>query len=233
MHGRQKTERPGSRPPFSPSRSIGLAFAMSGHLALLLLLLGPVGPPTQQEKLLLPQPKGGTLSARLISRALPAKALPATPLEPPRTPPIRVRSALPRTARAMNPMVVAPAPPATTTTKTPAPYSDHASDYVSGGRSFSGALLPSVSPSARLPGGARVDGAPAIRMIDPRSHGMAGVARFLLGLTGAADPACVDADAWSTMSEEERIARHTSAADVTRIVIDHNCPLPPLQRGHQ
>lgn len=70
----------------------------------------------------------------------------------------------------------------------------------------------------------------AFAMVDPRSQGMAGVARFLQGLTGASDPACVDADAWNTMSEEERIARHTSAADVARIAIDHHCPLAPSQR---
>lgn len=70
-------------------------------------------------------------------------------------------------------------------------------------------------------------------MVDPRTQGIAGVARLLQGLTGAADPACVNADALSTMSEEERIARHMSAADVARIATDHNCPLPPSQRGHQ
>lgn len=232
MHDRREKARPAPRAPFSPSRSLGLAFAMSGHLALLLLLLGPAGPPAEQEKMPLPQSKRGALSAGLISRVPPAKALPARPWVPPRMPPVRVSSSLPRRPRVVNPPVVAPTPQVAPTAL-PAPFAGHSSDYISGGRSFGAALLPGVPPATRLPGGVRVKGAPSIRMVDPRSQGMAGVARFLQGLTGAADPACVDADAWNTMSEEERIARHTSPADVARIATEHNCPLPPSQRGHQ
>lgn len=64
-------------------------------------------------------------------------------------------------------------------------------------------------------------------MANPQAQGLAGVARFLLGFTGAADPACVDVDRWGTMTEDQRIAQHSSAADMTRIAIEHNCSLPP------
>lgn len=232
MHDRRKKARPASRSPFSPSRCIGLAFAMSGHLALFLLLLGPASPTVEQKKMPPSQSNRGALSARLISRVPPAKASPARPWVPSRMPPIRVSSRLPRRPSAMNPLVVAPTPPVKPTAL-PAPNAGHSLDYIPGGRSFGTALLPGMPPATRLPGGVRVKGAPSIRMVDPRSQGMAGVARFLQGLTGAADPACVDADAWNTMSEEERIARHKSATDVARIATEHNCPLPPSQRGHQ
>lgn len=92
-----------------------------------------------------------------------------------------------------------------------------------------GAGLDPYAPRAgvRLPGSAGVPHAPRFRMEDPRQQGLAGAVRLLKGFAGGIDPVCADVDAWGTMSEDERIAHHTTGADMVRLAIEHNCPMPP------
>jgi hypothetical protein len=82
-----------------------------------------------------------------------------------------------------------------------------------------------------LPGGTQVKGMPRFRMANPQSQGLAGIARLFQVFTGTADPACVDVDRWGTMNEDERIAQHSSSADMTRIAIEHNCALAPATKN--
>jgi hypothetical protein len=86
----------------------------------------------------------------------------------------------------------------------------------------------------RLPGAAYVKGAPRIRMVDPRSQGVAGVIRLIGSVTGAVDKHCLELEAWEGMSTEERIEHHVSGADMARAGDGYGCrasPAPASRRN--
>jgi hypothetical protein len=213
------------RNAFSPARSIGLAIAISGHLSLLMLLLRAPAPAEPGEETP-QQPMSDAMVARLIPRA-PADASPEPPLarDRPITRPVQRRTISPPKPETLAPAI------AREPQRQILPAGD-APAYVPGGRDFAIVRSTGTSPP-RLPGGATVRGAPRLHMVDPQWQGVSVIVRAIGSLTGAADPACVKADALAAMSEEERIARHTTGADMQRIAIEHNCPLPPSQKGRQ
>jgi hypothetical protein len=73
-----------------------------------------------------------------------------------------------------------------------------------------------------LPGSA-VAIVPGIRLVDPRSQGVAGAVRALQALFGVPDPHCVDVDAWRTLSTQELLDRHISPAQVQRTAEQYQC----------
>lgn len=76
--------------------------------------------------------------------------------------------------------------------------------------------------ATRIPGsGAAV--VPGIRMIDPRTQGVAGAVRAVQALFGVADHHCVDVEAWRSLSTEELLDRHISPAQVYRTAETYHC----------
>ena len=208
------------RPSFSMGRTLAIAVAAAGHLALLLALWRPPAPARTDEP-----------ATHFVPReALAVRLLPARPHAPIVLPAITPPHPSPA-AKRVRPTAATRAPVITTAKTTPvsapidATLAPSAPAYVAGGQDFSHALVPTASP--RLPGGGAITGVPPFRMASAQAQGMAGVARLLQVFTGTANRACVDVDRWGTMTEEERIAQHASAADMTRIAIENNCPLPP------
>lgn len=164
-------------------------------------------------------------------------------------PPRRVTSAPParsvsgdgqRVARAPRASSPRPVPIAAAATPAEPPSSDNPSTgpvatdatpqagpatFVAGGGLFKndGAF---AGTSARLPGEAPRKGAPALRMVDPRTQGMAGVVRIIGSFTGAVDKHCLDLDAWQGMTPEERVAHHVSEADIAHLRDHYSCGAP-------
>ena len=60
-------------------------------------------------------------------------------------------------------------------------------------------------------------------MADPRTQGVAGVARLLQGLLGVPDTHCVKVDAWRTLSTREMFARQISPEQVQKIAEQYGC----------
>ncbi|WP_430391199.1 hypothetical protein [Dyella sp. 20L07] len=214
-------------------RSAVLAVIMIGHLALLMALLRPPTP-TRSTKRPVTTASHDAIAARLIPASRDVTA-PTIQLPSPSTPAARRKVQRKRDVPAVAaaspaPMEARPAaPPATTLPQ----GSQTGTAYVPGGTGFRDNFSKFDAPVATLPGHS-VRGAPQFRMADPTSQGVGVLlVRILGGLAGAADPKCVDADALGAMTEEERIARHTTASDVQRIAIEHNCPLPPSAQGRQ
>jgi len=204
---------------FSFRRALSLAIAMAGHVALLAVLLQPTTPSQTT-------PVRGLFDQNnvLVMHLLP-RVPPRIESAPPSAP--RPRSGvLPRRRRTTS--TATPVPHvAATDSPIPLPQSSSAPAYIPGGRSFSSALAAATTPARSLPDGTPVKGMPRFRMANPQTQGLAGIARLFQVFTGTADPACVDVDRWGTMNEDERIAQHSSSADMTRIAIEHNCALAP------
>lgn len=207
-------------PSFSMGRTLAIATAAAGHLALLLALWRPPTPGHTNEP-----------ATRFVPReALALRLLPARPHAPVVPPVVTPPHAAPAPKR-MQPTASTKAPVIASANTTPvsapinASLAPGAAAYVAGGQDFARALAPTASP--RLPGGGAIKDMPRFRMANPQAQGMAGVARLLQVFTGTANRACVDVDRWGTMTEEQRIAQHSSTADMTRIAIENNCPLPP------
>lgn len=102
------------------------------------------------------------------------------------------------------------------------------SDYIPGGNGLRGKDF-TAARQIRLPGSPAIKGAPRIRMVDPRSQGLAGVVRIIGSITGAVDKHCVDLDTWEGMSTEERIEHHVTEADMARARDEHGCSDPSLR----
>lgn len=95
--------------------------------------------------------------------------------------------------------------------------------YIPGGHSFAERLRAAETvPVPRLPGSA-IALAPGVHMVDPRSQGLAGVVRFIGGLGGASDAACIELDALGRLTDEERRAQHISLRDMKRLAATHRC----------
>ncbi|WP_440328213.1 hypothetical protein [Luteibacter sp.] len=103
-----------------------------------------------------------------------------------------------------------------------------ATDYIPGGNGLRGQDFTSAR-QIRLPGAPTIKGAPRIRMVDPRTQGLAGVVRIIGSITGAVDKHCVDLDTWEGMSVEERIEHHVTEADMARARDEHGCSDPSLR----
>lgn len=204
---------------FSFGRALSLAIAMAGHVALLAALLQPTSP-SQAAHIRGLFDQNNVLVMRLLPR-VPPRIKSAPPSAP--RPPSAVLPRRPRTTSTATPVPQV----AATDSQIPLPQTSNAPAYIPGGRSFASALAPVTTPARLLPGGTQVKGMPRFRMANPQTQGLAGVARLFQAFTGAADPACVDVDRWGTMNEDERIAQHSSGADMTRIAIEHNCALAP------
>lgn len=206
-------------PSFSLPRVLALAIAMSAHVALLAVLLQPPSP-YRAPAIHVVADVNSALVVRFVPRVTPSQ--PSAPPSSPRS----LSAALPKHSRTA-PNVTSSAPVVAAASPAPPPPISGVPAYIPGGRGLSSALEPVATPSRSLPGGLPVKDMPRFRMANPQTQDMAGVARLLQVFTGTADPACVDVDRWGTMSEDQRIAQHSSTADMTRIAIEHNCALAP------
>ena len=136
----------------------------------------------------------------------------------PAPPPPSLRKALKNSSATHAPTPNVP----TAITWTPTPV---APNYVPGG----GLLRGDVSmgaPHVNLPGGDHVRGTPVFHMIDPRAQGLAGVVRFIGGLTGAVDSHCLELATWRAMSQKDRIKNHVDDDAMERIEENYNCSAP-------
>jgi hypothetical protein len=157
-----------------------------------------------------------TLKIRFIELATPR----------PRTMPALARRATGGT-RHDAPTVKPVAAPVQAIAPKPAPATDTAAatvaipapSYIAGGPLLRRAVTPRPVP---LPGSA-VAIVPGIRLVDPRSQGVAGAVRALQALFGVPDPHCVDVDAWRTLSTQELLDRHISPAQVQRTAEHYRC----------
>lgn len=85
----------------------------------------------------------------------------------------------------------------------------------------------------RIPGSSQtVNGMPRFRMIDPQRQGIAGAIRFVGDIFGAANPHCLDVEAWRGMTQKERIASHLDISDekIEAVAERYKC-LAPLKPG--
>lgn len=149
------------------------------------------------------------------------------PPEPPPTPPSpsAIERATEHATAAPRPVMVPPAQEARTgeLPKITMPAGDLPQSDI-GGRLTPG--QPYQRHNVRLPGGIAPRGAPRLRMVDPRSQGLAVAAIRLIGsFTGAVDAHCVDLDTWQGMTAEERLASHVSQGDMDRAAA-HGCRDP-------
>lgn len=228
---------PGAGTPFcrwcdSLRRSVVLAAVLALHATLLGLLLMPPGPKPHRAIRRLDRPRDA-IAVRLIPVPQRSFVDTATRMR-------RLRRSLPGMRRSRHPAV----PGADATAGVPGRLSRRAVPvlppvkadldtglaphretpaYIPGGRSFAERLRGSKTGRApRVPGSA-VALAPGVHMIDPRSQGLAGVARFIGWLGGASDPACVELDALGRLTDEERRAQHVSLRDMKHLVAAHHC----------
>lgn len=96
--------------------------------------------------------------------------------------------------------------------------------YLSGGREFQQALR--AVQFNRPVGLPRAHGvhSPKFVMVDPQLQGVAAVVKSIgQDFFGANNPACVDADAYSGMTEQELIARGLTRSDVVAVADAHGC----------
>jgi hypothetical protein len=227
---------PGAGTPFcrwcdSLRRSGVLAAVLAFHVALLGLLLVPPGPKPHRA-IRRPDRPRDAIAVRLI----PARQRPFVDAA---TRPRRLQRALQGLRRSRRPAAPVPdaaaAPPGHLSRAVPVlppVLAGHGTSlvshretpaYIPGGRSFAERLRGSkAGPAPRVPGSA-VALAPGVHMIDPRSQGLAGAARFIGWLGGASDPACVELDALGRLTDEERRAQHVSLRDMKHLVATHHC----------
>lgn len=213
-------------------RSVVLAAVLAFHLTLLGLLLMPPGPKPRHAARRLDRSRDA-IAVRLITSPPRSFVDMATRVR-------RLRRSFPGMRQSRRPA----APIADATNGAPGRLSRHAAPvvptvmatpdawlvphretpaYIPGGHSFAERLRGSeTDPAPRLPGSATAL-APGVHMVDPRSQGLAGVARFIGWLGGASDPACVELDALGRLTDEERRAQHVSLRDMKRLVATHRC----------
>ena len=93
-----------------------------------------------------------------------------------------------------------------------------------GGADFQGQLdnANRALPVARLPGSAvpLVAGMP---FADPRTQGIAGVARTMQHLFGVPNKHCIDVDVWQNMTRQERLERQIATSEVERVATENGC----------
>jgi hypothetical protein len=68
--------------------------------------------------------------------------------------------------------------------------------------------------------------APGIQLTDPMNQGIGSVMRDAQRLFGVTNHHCVDVEVWEHLSEEERIERHVSLADMRRVNEKYGCNRP-------
>lgn len=191
------------------------------HLGLLMLLLHARGPlwhdqhrasPVKQHILIRliqlapPRPAGGSArNPALQLKPVPAHRHPVWARTHARVTPVRTHDTAPD-ARLANPASMNAEP-------TPG--------YIAGGNLLHGDTL-DRSPSMRLPG-SDVAVVPGLHMVDPRTQGVAGVARMLQGMLGVPDPHCVKVDAWRTLSIRDMLAQHISPGQVQKTAEEYGC----------
>ncbi len=158
---------------------------------------------------------GGAAAALLTARVRKAAA---SPVYHPRAPaPVRPRSP----SAAIERETPVAGPPFSTQTR---PGDDN---YRAGGNLFQHAL--DMRHRMPLPGSG-VAIVPGIRLIDPRTQGVAGVARKLQALFGLPDRHCVDVDTWRGLTTLELLARHLSPDRVEREALEYGCGPPRRDR---
>lgn len=210
------------------ARAVPLALTLTLHLAAWLVLTTP-GAPGRQER---PPSRrmDDALRLRWITRApattsAPTKAIHGSHHAPPPDAAKRQhrlsRAAIRQTAaRTQAPTPAAPPP------LTSLPAASVEPDYIPGGNR----LQPAAPSVVRLPGQAFVPGVPVFRMTDPRSQGAGGLARAIAGLTGGADPKCLQLAQWRDLSRRERATQGITDEDMHRVERDHGCR-PAASRG--
>ena len=198
------------------ARRVAIHVAVVGiHLGAWLLFFGDIVLPWS-----LPHTKADlrldSLSVRLIPTRLQPLARMPPPAEP--TPPARPQSPTPAAARRTQERRSAAATAPGLVATTPVAVLP---GYIAGGNLLHGNGR-DFAPAAHLPG----SGIPVVRglhMTDPRMQGAAGVARALQALFGVADRHCADVEAWRGMTEQERLERHVSVAQVERTAAEYHC----------
>ncbi|AND70933.1 hypothetical protein ATSB10_34790 [Dyella thiooxydans] len=210
------------------ARAVPLALTLALHLAAWLVLTMP-GAPGRQER---PRSRriDDALHLRWMTRDPATTSAPANVTRGLRhtSPPdaARRRHRRPRvTARQTAARGRMPTPAASTLI-TSLPAASVEPDYIPGGNR----LQPATPPAVRLPGQAFVPGAPVFRMSDPRSQGMGGLVRAIAGLTGGADPKCLQLAQWRDLSRRERAALGITDEDMDRVEREHGCR-PAASRG--
>ena len=210
------------------ARAVPLALTLALHLAAWLVLTVPVAPDRHER----PRSRrmDDALRLRWITR-LPARtSAPAKVIHDllHTSPPYAARRRHRRARSAVRLEAQTPRMPtrATPPLITSLPAASAEPDYIPGGR-----RLQAASPSLpRLPGQASVPGAPAFRMTDPRSQGLGGLARAIAGLTGGADPKCLQLAQWRDLSRRERATLGITDDDMDRVEREHGCR-PSASRG--
>lgn len=96
--------------------------------------------------------------------------------------------------------------------------------YVAGGAEFQRRLehADRALPVAHLPGSA-VPLVAGLPFADPKTQGIAGVARTLQRLFGLPNSHCIDVDVWQNMTRQERLKRHISMDEVDRVEVENGC----------
>lgn len=96
--------------------------------------------------------------------------------------------------------------------------------YVSGGRDFQGAFHAALHPLPSRYANKPDSHSPKLAMIDREHQGASAVVRAIgEGIFGTSDPACIDADAYSGMTDQELIAHELTRAEVDAIATSHGC----------
>lgn len=199
-----------------------IVVVIGGHLGLLMLLLHGKCAPWHE----LHEQVGGTrhvITLRYIetaryrpnSRSTPMVAVAVkTAAGPRRRVPATIRS-VPAPDHSVT------AAPGTATTTRSIADTNAGPGYISSGNLLRGAEL-NRSSGIRLPGSG-VAIVPGIHMLDPRTQGLAGVARALQALLGVPDTHCVKVDAWRTLSTREMLERHISPGQVQKTAEEYGC----------
>jgi hypothetical protein len=96
--------------------------------------------------------------------------------------------------------------------------------YVAGGTEFQRRLERAnrALPVAHLPGSA-LPLVAGLSFADPKTQGIAGVARTLQRLFGLPNRHCIDVDVWRNMTRQELLKRHISADEVDRVEAENSC----------
>lgn len=204
----------------SARRVIAITTAVSCHLALLGVMLMPVGYTPDIARM--PSGPEQSLELRFVPKT---HELPRPPTPAPIVPTGKkdARSHVP--ARQVSNGTPPTAPPSPDKTFVPATSSGTPPAMGDGG--FAERLRDAQGSNVvRGVPGSDVRLAPGIQLIDPMNQGVGAAIRNTQRLFGVTDSHCQDVEVWGHLSSEELIARHLTPSDVKRVNEKYHCGSP-------